>query len=154
MYKAIKLLAPVILFLASGCASVRTASDEADRAAKKFEPQAQESSIYINQDGEVPTSAPFLFCTALDGKGIARISCNRYQLINASPGIHTLSVIGNDHVEEETFLAEAGKLYFFNITAQRGWMSITPKVKQVDDSTGRALVNKSKRADTTFSSAQ
>jgi hypothetical protein len=126
----------------------------ADAEAKQFKPNAETATVYINQDGAVPTSAPCLFWTAVDGKRIAPISCRRYQILSIPPGQHAISVIGMDHVEEENLLAEAGKIYFFNITAQRGWMSIRPKLKKVDDSAGHKLVNRSKRADTKFSSPE
>jgi hypothetical protein len=132
------------------CASVRTTPEAADIEAKRFQIEPDNALIYVNEDGAVPTSTPYLFWTAIDGNRVAPISCYRYQVLRVTPGKHTLSVIGTDRVDEQTQIFEGSKIYFFNISGKRGWSTVRPQLTSLSEEQGHSLISHSKRAEIRF----
>ena len=139
------LIACSVLFV--GCVSVPMTSAALDSEAKKFAVETDKANIYVNLTSSIDTGP--MIQIVLDGRVVGSLSPNTYQLLNVSPGEHTVTVIGAENVRQQKLTVEAGKNYFLKVSAHMGWNAARVNLEPLNEEQGREEVMNSKRAETT-----
>ena len=140
---AVTALAAVVL--ASGCASVQMAPEQADTAAKSYAVSPGTANIYIYRNEQM--GAAIKMPVALDGKLVGDTAAKTYLLLKVSPGPHTI-VSKTENDASITVNAEAGRNYFVWQEVKMGVMSARSLLHIVDEPTGKAGVAECKLAQT------
>ncbi len=100
----------VMSFIISGCASIPLQSKSEDMAAKKFEPVANQSKIYVFRKKAFAGAAIKLPLT-LDSVLKGPLASGTFFVWNVSPGKHEVFCSGTDDASL-TLETEPGKIYF------------------------------------------
>ena len=139
-------LGTFILICVTGCASPIPASNDFDESAKRFDPDAGKSFVYVVRRGSFIGNA-YGMAVALDGARIATIQGKTFILLELLPNNYTFTVNSMQYgtstwlavsVELETL---PGRSYF--VTAKFKGASIGVEVVQGDE--GEKLVRKYER---------
>ena len=139
----ILLLAVLVL---AGCATtVPLAAPEADAAAKKFEPPEGKANLYVARSTG-SSGVTVAFKVAADGKDVGSIVPGTYCLIALDPGKHDVTVSSGLNTAKASLAVDAGKNYFYEVTATSGGFSAQPSLGVVLlESMGKVMVRQSKR---------
>ncbi len=116
-----------------------------DIEAKKFIPQPDKASVYVNLDAK--TTVPVR--VVLDGRIVGALAPKTYVLLNLDQGRHVLNV-GLENIDQVTLNAQAGKLYFYRLRIKSGWTSGRIHFALMDEAEGKKRLMKSKRAELTY----
>lgn len=139
--KRIAIVATLAL-LASGCfgdASVKMASEDADRAAKQFPSIPGKANVYIYRNER--NGSLIKFGLYLDGQPLAQTAKFTYVNVQLEPGSHAIR--GHAHNDSEVTLeAKAGEVYFIWQESTLGTgFGASNELHIVDAATGKAGVN-------------
>lgn len=132
------LVAVVIMHLI-GCASVPPASQEFELKATKFSPPLGTAAVYVYRQHSIVGSA-VLFLVSLDYKDFGSVATDTFLYGPINSGEHVIKVGGGIplSVASIKFNAEAGKLYFFEVSPS--WIQI--KIESVNEAEGREKLGK------------
>ncbi len=155
----LNLLAIVIYSsLLVGCATVPMASDSLDTDAKRFTPEPNKGSIYVNRGGGIAGSA-LLLQAILDGRIVGSLAPNTFLSLSVPPGEHTIAVTVYNNIQQQkvavdiqqqNVMVETGKNYFFEVSASMGWGHANVNIDSLTEKQGLKQVFSSERAvDTT-----
>ncbi len=134
--------------LAAGCASVPMTDTAQDFKAKKFVPEPDKASIYVNRGGGVGTALTLPM--VLDGRIVGALAPHTYQLLSVPAGEHVLATAGTtENVAQFKFITDQGKNYFFNVGFSMGWAAPRVHLDVMQEQEGQAAVKSSKRAEAT-----
>ncbi|HZO04572.1 MAG TPA: DUF2846 domain-containing protein [Burkholderiales bacterium] len=140
---AVTALAAVVL--ASGCASVQMAPEQADTAAKSYAVSPGTANIYVYRNEQM--GAAIKMPVVLNGKLVGDTGAKTYLLLQVPPGPHVIvSKTENDSLIAVS--AEAGRNYFVWQEVKMGVMSPRSLLHLVDEATGKAGVAECKLAQT------
>lgn len=142
MFKHILLLALISLSLV-GCASVQMADSTEDTQAKQFTAKPDVAGIYIYRNENMGAIA--LMNVELDGKALGQTAASTYRYTQVQPGTHKI-ISRTENIDELSFDAAAGKLYYIWQEVKMGVWSPRSKLHLVDEATGQAGVNECKLA--------
>ena len=131
------------ILLATGCLGGPFASPDLDKAAKTFTAPDKQANVYIVRDAAWPG---YQCQVSIDGRAAGWIGANSFQLSPVSPGMHIAGCEIFDHTTQARFLAVAGSNYFFEVVASPGWNAPTVALRESTEESGKALVNKGRRA--------
>jgi hypothetical protein len=145
----VALMAVIVGFLVSACATQHLATREDNILAKQFNPPADKSYIYVIRESTI-TGAAIFMSISLDQEVAGALQNNRYVLLEATPGRHEIQVGSSRRGEKKNveFIAPTvieletlpGRAYFIagNMTMGR------PDIRIVADEKGRKLLGKDK----------
>lgn len=153
MKKSIFLALMACSALLAGCVSVPLTSASLDSDAKKFQPEAGKSSMYINRKNAI-FGGGVMVQSVVDGRMVGSLAPGTYQLISVAPGEHIVTTSGQFYGVKQTRVnTEQGKNYFFDISVGIGWITPNINIKRTEEEEGRKCVTASKRAETSTCSA-
>ena len=135
--------------LLSGCTSVTVpmTTTALDADAKKFQPEPNKASIYINQKHSFRLRGMTVE-TILDGRIVGFLAADTYQLLSVAPGEHLLitsTQFGN--AVQTNINAQVGKNYFYEISLSVHGGQALLKLNTIGDAEGQKAVVASQRAD-------
>lgn len=127
----------LMVFLAAGCVQLPQTAN--DIQGKKFESVPDKAVIYIVRprvDGLV--AAPISF----SGGGMISTHQGTYYRLEVAPGTHRIEGTG-PHTAAVSVQAEAGKIYFIELTASGGARDglQTMALRRIDENRGRSMVS-------------
>jgi hypothetical protein len=137
-------LGRVVSLVAACAASVPLASQQADLAAKRFQPPLDKAGVYVYRPDQFKLSALTLN-VSIDGVLWGQTKVGSYLYAELPPGQYVLS----SQSEAETpvrIQVEAGRQYYFQQDIAFGSSSVRSTLLPVDEQTGRAAVMKSELA--------
>jgi hypothetical protein len=133
-------LGAVVILLVSGCtATVEMASQEADSAAKLFDPSQEEANLYVTRKDQFTGSA-VLFQIAVDGRLEGGLAPGTYRVISVAPGRHVISVTTAENQSTQAVDAAAGECYFFEVKPKMGMIAARAEVLPMTRSEGQKAV--------------
>ena len=125
------------------------ASPESDAHAKQFLPPQGKGNVYVARPSEfvlLGKSTPYAI--TVDGKQVGGLMPGMYYCVALEPGNHALSASSEGSISNVTVPAEAGKNYYYQLTASNasdntvrlslGWVILEPM--------GKLMVQNNKRA--------
>ncbi len=128
----------------TACAGLPLASEEESLAAKRFAPDPENGSIYIFQQKKGKIAQGPIASVFIDGRLISEIEGGTFLYIKVPPGQHDLSskkggrnLIG---ASVTPLTVEKGKLYFVQMTYDRGWTTVIPVLTVIDEEAGKKKV--------------
>ncbi len=136
--KVVRLWAATLLTVAAlgpGCTSLPEGSPEIRQKALGFTPPPGKAGVYA-LGGRVPPTM-----VSLDALPFGTVQHGYYLYGAVNPGQHVVAVLSGEGSSHGSFLAEAGKNYFFVIGA--GWVGCKV-TDQLSDEKGKAKVPKLK----------
>jgi len=139
------LLCLCFMLLVSCAATVPLTTKELDAEGKLFSPPNDKANLYVVR-GSGLAAHGVLFQVIMDGEIIGAVAPATYLLIEVEPGNHKVSVIAEQNQELVEVEAETRRNYFVEVRPKVGLTSGHVSVVALDDTTGRALVEKTKRA--------
>ena len=159
--RIMRLLLTGLCLIISGCVSaammltppnVPLAPEQADAAAKRFQPQPGKASIYVIREDTFAGQAT-LFQVSLDGKDQGKLSRGTYLLFTVPPGKHVVDFAGGDAFRgseargTETIYAVEGGIYYLEIRPKSSMMAPPTKIFRIDQQRSRQLILGGKRAE-------
>ena len=146
-FSNVKMLSVVaILFLAVGCASVTTADSAANADARRFLPEPGKASVYLCRHA-AGFGDTLVAQTQLDGLSIGALAPNTFLLISVTPGHHTLGVVGPSNSEQVSLDADAGGVYFYDVSIVWAGPLIRHRhIQAMSEADGRKAVDSETRA--------
>lgn len=136
---------PAFLILAA-CAALPLAPEEENLAAKRFTPDPENGSIYIFHQTKF-IFGPNLLTTIvlIDGRLVSsEMKAGTFLYVKAPPGQHDLSSKkgGSNPMGASvtTLTVEKGKLYFIEMTYDRGWSTLIPVLTVISEEAGKKKV--------------
>lgn len=130
----------------AGCASVPRASSESDADAKRFMPPQGKANLYIARSNNSYGGA-ISFKVIVDGRAIGEIAPGTFFLVAVSPGKHSLAATSVQNSSNASLDAEAGRNYFYEVTATSGGLGARANLALVLlEPMGRLMVQQAKRA--------
>jgi hypothetical protein len=139
-------LAFALALLLGGCATVTLAPEDFEATAKQFPNESDAAALYVVRGGGVGSA--LIFFTALDGEPIGPLAPNTIQRVVLPPGAYTVSLIGKANQASVPLQVAAGRNYFLRVDVRLGWETGHGHLQAVDETLGRELVTRSKRAAT------
>ncbi len=136
------------VLLGSCAATVPLTTKELDAKGKLFSPPDDKANLYVVRGGGLAARG-VLFQVIMDGEILGAVAPGTYLLIEVEPGNHKVSVIAEENQESVEVEAETRRNYFVEVSPKAGLTSGHVSVAALDDTTGRDLVNKTKRAQST-----
>ena len=134
--------------LIAGCvtaASVSMATADSDASAKTFTPPDGKANLYIAWSGSSNQKASF--DVSVDGKSVGPIAPGTFYLLAMDPGRHSITVAARMSSARETLTSEAGKNYFYEVTANSTGLMAKPSLGFVlIPEMGKIMVRQNKRA--------
>jgi len=131
----------------AGCmTTVQLAPSESDAAAKRFVPPDGKANLYVARSN-ASEGERALFGVSIDGKAVGPIAAGTFYLVVLDPGTHSVAATSNENTSKASFDAQAGKNYFFEVTATAG--TATPRVSLglvLLEPMGKIMVQQDKRA--------
>ncbi|MEQ1775378.1 MAG: hypothetical protein ABL891_16505 [Burkholderiales bacterium] len=127
----------IAAFSIAGCAQLPPTAQ--DVQAKKFEPVAGKSVIYIvRHPMDAPTEGPIV----IGDNGTISTHRGTYYRWEATPGKHLIAGYG-PYNASLIVQAEAGKIYYVQHSVYGNWRdgTLSMSLRQVDEHTGRKLVS-------------
>ena len=138
----------MIMALVAGCMtapSVPMASAALDAEAKQFTPPAGKANVYVAWSND--SSARTTLDISVDGKLLGPIAPGRFYLAVVDPGRHDVSARSMTSSANVTLNADAGKNYFYQITASSGGYTAKPSLGVVlIEELGKMMVRQNQRA--------
>ena len=139
-------VALLVVAALAGCATAQMASSASDADAKTFSPPAGKANLYVARSGD-PSSSKARFNIAVDGKPVGPIPAGTFYLVVLNPGSHTLAASSPYNVARAAVPAEAGRNYFFEVTAADNTISSQVRLGLVlVEEMGKVMVRQNKRA--------
>jgi Protein of unknown function (DUF2846) len=141
----ISLLAAAALF---GCATttVPMATPVSDAAAKRFMPPDGKANLYVARSNS-SFGAAVSFNIVVDGKVVGQIAPGTFYLVVVKPGMHSVAATSSQNSAKADFDAEAGKNYFYEVTATSGAFGARADLGLVLlEPMGKIMVQQAKRA--------
>ncbi len=126
-------------------ATIPLASSRLDDAGKSFRAAENKANIYVAR-GRGISGSGLLFQVFLNGQLATALAPGTYLLSQVEPGDYTISVITKESQDSVTLEVAAESNFFFEIAARPGLTEARAKVKRLDDSAGKTLVSKARRA--------
>ena len=121
---ALLLLALLALLALAGCVSYTPpspsplATPSSDAQAKQFAPPQGKGNLYVSRPGELTIfGKPTPYGVTLDGKEVGGIMPGMYYCFALEPGNHVLLAASKDGTQSVTVRVEAGKNYYYQLTA-------------------------------------
>ena len=140
------LLAAVTL---AGCvtvASVPMATSASDADAKTFRPPEGRADLYVARSNG-SAGAAGLFDISVDGKLVGPIAPGTFYLVVLDSGRHEISAATGMNTTRVTLDADAGRNYFYEVTATSGGFTAKPSLGIVlIEEMGKMMVRQAKRA--------
>jgi len=131
----------------AGCmTTVQLAPSESDAAAKRLVPPDGKANLYVARSN-ASEGERALFGVSIDGKAVGPIAAGTFYLVVLDPGTHSVAATSNENTSKASFDAQAGKNYFFEVTATAG--TATPRVSLglvLLEPMGKIMVQQDKRA--------
>jgi Protein of unknown function (DUF2846) len=125
--------------------SVPMAGQAADADAKQFQPPAGKANLYIAWSND--SSARVTLDVSVDGKLLGPIAPGMFYLATVDPGKHDVSAKSMTSSSNVSMNAEAGKNYFYELTASSGAYTAKPSLGVVlIEELGKMMVRQNKRA--------
>jgi hypothetical protein len=109
----------IALAILVGCATVPSASPEADAAAKEFKPPEGKANLYLAR-GYSSLGSMAAFKLAVDGQALGKINQGRFWVIALGPGTHRIEASSSVNKTTLNFDAVAGRNYFYEVSATAG----------------------------------
>jgi len=131
-----------------GCASVPLAPPTEDAAAKKFQPQSSQASLYIFRDEGFIGSARTL-PILIDGRTLGATAPKTFFLVHVSPGKHKLASTEGRFFSLDLD-AETGRIYFVRHIPHVEMWGISGSLELVTEQRGQKGVLECKRAPNLF----
>jgi hypothetical protein len=134
---------PLVLLLASGCATIPMADPGVDKAAKAFTAVPGKSKVYVYRNegfGGAVTMNVFL-----DDRNMGQTVAKSYLVAEVAPGPHKLTSTAENQDTLE-FTTDAGRIYYIWQEVKMGFMYARNKLQLVDEKTGQAGVLESQLA--------
>jgi hypothetical protein len=139
------LLLLATLVVASCATTVPLASPESDAAAKKFEPPQGKANLFVSRSAS-QSGVAVAFKVAVDSKGVGSIVPGTFCLVALDPGRHDVTVSSGLNTTKASVDVDAGKNYFYEVTATSGGFSAQPSLGVVLlESMGKIMVQQNKR---------
>ena len=135
----------LVLTALVGCATAKIATPESDAAAKRFVPPEGKANLYVARSGGSygPTTT---FDVVVDGKVAGALSPGTFLLISIDPGTHAVAATSIGNSSRTSLEAEAGKNYFFEVTASGSGAIVRPSLGFVLlEEMGKLMVRQAKR---------
>lgn len=146
---AAKWIVPLMMLAFVGCATgpaVTLATPDSDAAAKQFKPPEGKANLYVARSGG-SDSRVTSFDIAVDGKSIGPIGPGTFYLVSVDPGRHTVAAASVLNSAKTTFDAEAGRNYFYEVTASGSGFSAQPNLGMVViEEMGKIMVRQNRLA--------
>ena len=138
-----------ILTLALGalvsCVTAQLATPDSDAAAKKFQPPEGKANLYVARSGS--SFGETTFKVVVDGKTVGAVSPGTFVLVELSPGTHNVAAASVETSSKVSLNAEAGKNYFYEVTAKAGDYTARPTLSVVLlEVMGKMMVQQNKRS--------
>ena len=136
----------LICTLLGGCASTPTASEQQEREAKTFKPEAGFGNVYIVREWTIVGSAVDIRLN-VDGQFIGNINIGKYHFLQLKPGRYTITAYTSGGEDHEVVEVEEGENYFIQVKPVSGFR-VKASAESIDADLGRELVSKGKRLQT------
>lgn len=135
------IVSTIMVLFFTGCASVPMAPVERDIQAKRFSPAPDKASLYIYRHESFGRAAPMT--VMVNGKALGQTLGKTYLQLDLKPGAYKVES-HSENVSTLPLSTEAGKNYFVWQEVKMGMWMARNILQQVDESTGRDGVIKSK----------
>ncbi|MFH1370260.1 MAG: DUF2846 domain-containing protein [Planctomycetota bacterium] len=137
-------LAVGVTIILVGCPGSPAAGDEEEKAAKEFEPQDNNSVIYIYRSTMV--AAIQMFRLYIDGSLIGDSKNGSFFRIVAKPGMHALEVTNmrNDKLGNVSINTDASKLYYIELQVGANPISGIPKLVLTEEQKAKPKIKQCK----------
>ena len=114
--------------------------------AKRFAPPDGKANLYVARSN-APNGERALFKVSVDGKAVGPIAAGTFYLVVLDPGKHRIAATSNENTSKASLDAQAGKNYFFEVTATAGTASARVSLGLVLlEQMGKIMVQQDKRA--------